>query len=251
MDAFILRVISCLCIFQGGVFSEECSQGVFGKRETFFVPAGGSLSLSCVVQHCGGNWTGNWKRENLTTSATVENSARHSFTIDPVSANRSQLHLKILSVRQSDEGLYKCNVKWRDGSHDVSHWMQVNVTKGVAFERKLLHRVLVCTGAFLCLPVILGLARCLSSEVKQQQQPHPITEVLLADGHNDRSHQPPQPPPRRPVPKKRTAPPHKAPSPSQQKPELLYAHISQDALRNQKAQRETVQPTVYSSVRFS
>ncbi|PWA20453.1 hypothetical protein CCH79_00003588, partial [Gambusia affinis] len=178
MDAFILRVISCLCIFQG-----ECSQGVFGKRETFFVPAGGSLSLSCVVQHCGGNWTGNWKRENLTTSATVENSARHSFTIDPVSANRSQLHLKILSVRQSDEGLYKCNVKWRDGSHDVSHWMQVNVTKGVAFERKLLHRVLVCTGAFLCLPVILGLARCLSSEVKQQQQPHPITEMDIMIDH--------------------------------------------------------------------
>ncbi|XP_027900824.1 uncharacterized protein LOC114161621 [Xiphophorus couchianus] len=248
MYAFTLRVISCLCIFQGGVFSEECSYGVFGKRETFLVPAGGSLSLFCVVQHCGGNWTGNWKRQNLTTSTTVENSARHRFTIGPVSANQSKLHLKILSVRESDEGFYTWNVKWSDGSHDVSHWMQVNVTKGVAFERKPLHRVLVCTGAFLCLPVILGLARCLSSEVKQQ--PHPRIEVLLADGHKDRSHQAPQPPPRRPIPKKRTAPPHKAPSPSQQKPELLYADISQDALRNQKAQREPVEPTVYSTVRF-
>uniref|UniRef100_A0A087XT00 Uncharacterized LOC103148115 n=2 Tax=Poecilia formosa TaxID=48698 RepID=A0A087XT00_POEFO len=250
MYPFILRVISCLCIFQGGVFSEECSQGALGKRETFFVPAGGSLSLSCVVQHCGGNWTGNWlKMWENSTSTTVENSARHRFTIAPVSANRSELLLKILSVRQSDEGLYKCSVKWSDGSNAVSHWKQVNVTKGVASQRKLLHRVLVCTGAFLCLPVILGLARCLSSEVKQQ--PHPRIEVLHADGHRDRSHQPPQPPPRRPVPKKRTAPPHKALSPSQQKPELLYADISQDALMNQKGPREPVQPTVYSSVRFS
>ncbi|XP_054884565.1 uncharacterized protein LOC129359164 [Poeciliopsis prolifica] len=249
MYTFILRVISCLCIFQGGVFSEECSQGVFGKRERFFVPAGGSLSLSCVVQHCGGNWTVNFKRENLTTSTTVENSARHRFTIAPVSANQSKVNLKILNVRQSDEGLYTCNVKWSDGSHDVSHWMEVNVTKGVALERKLSHRLLVCTGAFLCLPVILGLARCLSSEVNQQ--PHPTKEVLLADRHKVRSHQPPQPPPRRPVPKKRTAPPNKALSPSQQKPELLYADISQDALKNQKALREPAQPTVYSSVRFS
>uniref|UniRef100_A0A3B5KUJ8 Ig-like domain-containing protein n=1 Tax=Xiphophorus couchianus TaxID=32473 RepID=A0A3B5KUJ8_9TELE len=227
MYAFTLRVISCLCIFQGGVFSEECSYGVFGKRETFLVPAGGSLSLFCVVQHCGGNWTGNWKRQNLTTSTTVENSARHRFTIGPVSANQSKLHLKILSVRESDEGFYTWNVKWSDGSHDVSHWMQVNVTKGVAFERKPLHRVLVCTGAFLCLPVILGLARCLSSEVKQQ--PHPrIESVCGVFDLVEVSHS----------------------FISSYMLQLLYADISQDALRNQKAQREPVEPTVYSTVRF-
>lgn len=142
-----------------GVFSEECSYGVFGKRETFFVPAGGSLSLFCVVQHCGGNWTGNWKRQNLTTSTTVENNARHRFTIGPVSANQSKLHLKILSVRESDEGFYTCNVKWSDGSHDVSHLMQVNVTKGIysftcANQTWIMHILVISVCALLFFSVI-------------------------------------------------------------------------------------------------
>ncbi|XP_012738307.2 uncharacterized protein si:dkey-52l18.4 [Fundulus heteroclitus] len=250
MYAFLLSAISCLCFLQGGVLSEECSQSVLGKRETFPVASGSSLSLSCVVQHCGHSWSGKWAWENTTGYSTdVKDSARHllsNFTLD---ANKTKLNLKIAGVIQSDEGSYRCNVQWSDRSSDVSHWMQVNVTKGVASQRKILHRVLVCTGAFLCLPAILGLARCLSSEVKPQ--PHPRIEVLYAAVNNDRSQQPPQPLPRRPVPKKRTAPPHRAPPTPQKKPELLYADISQDALRKHEAEREPVQPTVYSSVRFS
>ncbi|XP_047247648.1 uncharacterized protein si:dkey-52l18.4 [Girardinichthys multiradiatus] len=251
MYEFLLSAISCLFIFQGGVFSEECSQGVIGKRMALFAPAGSSLSLFCVVQHCGGQWTGNWIWENQTdsTSAAVTNSARHDVTSVTLDVNKTKLDLKIGNVVQSDEGSYRCNVKWSDGSSDVSHWMQVNVTKGVAFQRTLLHRALVCTCAFLCLPVILGLARCLSSKVKPQ--PDPRAEVLHAAERRDSSHEPPQPPPRRPVPKKRTAPPQKAPQTSQQKPELLYADISQDALRNQRDVRGPINPTIYSSVRFS
>ncbi|MED6270390.1 hypothetical protein CHARACLAT_009716 [Characodon lateralis] len=194
MYEFLLSAISCLFIFQGGVFSEECSQGVIGKRMAFFAPAGSSLSLSCVVQHCGGHWTGYWIWENQTdsTSAAVTNSARHDVTSVTLDVNKTKLDLKIVNVVQSDEG--------------------------VAFQRTLLHRALVCICAFLCLPVILGLARCLSSEVKPQ--PHPRIEVLYAAERRDSSHEPPQPPPRRPVPKKRTAPPQKAPQTSQQKPEV-------------------------------
>uniref|UniRef100_A0A3Q2D218 Ig-like domain-containing protein n=1 Tax=Cyprinodon variegatus TaxID=28743 RepID=A0A3Q2D218_CYPVA len=248
MFEFLLRAIVCLCFLQGGVCS-ACDRKLIGERGTFFVPAGSSLSLSCVVQHCGNSWDSSWTWLNATgATSTVEKSARHFFTDVPLNTNKTKVSLKIASVIQADEGSYACKVKWRD-DEDTGHWMQVNVTKGVESQRKAWHRVMVCAGAFLCLPVILGLARCLSSEVKPQA--HPRKKVLYEAVNKDRSHQPPQPLPRRPVPKKRNTPPQKAPSGSQQKSELLYADISQDALRIQKAGREPLQPTIYSSVRFS
>ena len=73
----------------------------------------------------------------------------------------------------------------------------------VPSQRSVLHRLLVCAGAFLCLPIILGLARCLSSEVK----PQPLPRTLST--HAAVHHPAPQPPPRCPVPQKRSAPPRK------------------------------------------
>lgn len=78
----------------------------------------------------------------------------------------------------------------------------------VPSQRSVLHRVLVCAGAFLCLPIILGLARCLSSEVKPQPLPRTLVSTHSAV-YRDQPQPAPQPPPRRPVPQKRSTPSHK------------------------------------------
>lgn len=70
----------------------------------------------------------------------------------------------------------------------------------VPSQRSVLHRVLVCAAAALCLPIILGLACCLSSEVK----PRSLSRMLSTHTavYRDHSHPAPQPPPRCPVPQK-------------------------------------------------
>lgn len=74
--------------------------------------------------------------------------------------------------------------------------------------RKLLHRVLICACALLCLPIILELARCLSSEVKPQ--PLPRAEVIYEVPYAaQQTISAPQPPPRCPVPQKCKTPPPK------------------------------------------
>ncbi|KAF1393782.1 hypothetical protein PFLUV_G00019620 [Perca fluviatilis] len=246
MCYYLLRTISCLCLLHTSLHAEECSQGVLAERETLYVPAGGSLSLSCVVQHCGGAWTGNWMRTNSTNEKL---SVRHHLTNVTLSANKTQLILNFLSVKQSDEGSYGCSVKWGQGDTDQGHFKYVNVTAAVPFQRSVLHRVLVCAGASLCLPIILGLAHCLSSKVKPQ--PLPRTLSIAAAVYRDQPHPAPQPPPRCPIPQKRSTSFHKAVPKSRQKIEVVYADISQDALRQQGATREPDQSTVYSSVRFS
>ncbi|XP_073344786.1 uncharacterized protein [Pagrus major] len=247
MTNYLLSAISCLCLLLTCVQAEECSQTVLAARDTFEVPAGGSLSLSCVVQHCGKNWTGHWVWTNSTDdrSNAVKESARHRLTSVELSANKTRQILNLLSVDQSDEGSYGCSVKWSQGQTAQGHLTYVNITAAVPSQRSVLHRVLVCASAFLCLPIILGLARCLSSEVK----PQPLPRTLSTDAA---VYQPaPQPPPRCPVPQKRSAPPRKARSKNQEKTEVVYADISQGAPRQEGAIREPAQSTVYSDLRFS
>ncbi|XP_069546789.1 uncharacterized protein [Brachyistius frenatus] len=199
MYGYILSAISCVCIFHSGLSAEKCSRAVVAKRETFYVPAGGSVSLSCVVQHCGETWTGSWMRKNSTDEnfRTVQKSARCHLTNVTLSDNETKLVLNILRVNQLDEGSYGCKVTWGEGQTDQGNLMNVNVTTAVPSQRTLWHRVLVCAGASLCLPIILGLARCLSSEVKSQLLPTSAAE------YTDQTLLPPQPPPRCPVPQKR------------------------------------------------
>ncbi|XP_044057461.1 uncharacterized protein si:dkey-52l18.4 isoform X2 [Siniperca chuatsi] len=229
MYKYIFSTVSCLC----------------------FLHNGGSLSLSCVVQHCGDKWTGNWMWRNSTVEKlkAVEESVRYRLTTVTLSANQTQLILNFPSVNQLDEGFYGCRVTWTEDYIDEGHLTYVNVTAAVPSQRSVVHRVLVCAGASLCLPIILGLARCLSSEVKPQ--PLPRTLSTYAAVYRDRPHPAPQPAPRRPVPQKCSASSHKAPPKSQQKAEVVYADISQDALRQQGANREPDQATVYSSLKFS
>lgn len=242
MYDYLLCAISWVWILHAGVWAEECSQGVLGRRETHHVPAGGSLSLSCEVQHCGDTWTGTWRWKNSTHEefSTVEESTRHHLTNKTLSANSTRLELKILRAELLDEGSYQCSVVWGEGNTEQGHLLNVNITAAVPPQRVVWHRVLICAGAFLCLPVVLGLARCLSSEVKHQLLP---AAPLYTAVQTNTPRSAPQPPPRR----------HKARPKHQQKAEIVYADISQDALRQQEhgATRENAQSTVYSAVRFS
>ncbi|XP_036931050.1 uncharacterized protein si:dkey-52l18.4 [Acanthopagrus latus] len=247
MTNCLLSAISCLCLLLTCVRAEECSPTVLAARDTFAVPAGGRLSLSCVVQHCGKHWTGHWVFENSTHdgSIVVKESARHRLTHVNLSGNKTQQILELLSINQSDKGFYGCSVKWSQRETEQGHLTYVNVTAAVPSQRSLLHRLLVCASASLCLPIILGLARCLSPEVKPQPLPRtPSTHAAVY-------HPAPQPPPRCPVPQKRSAPPRKARPKYQQKTEVVYADISQGALRQEGAIREAAQSTVYSDLRFS
>ncbi|XP_070826869.1 uncharacterized protein [Chaetodon trifascialis] len=251
MGNYLLSAISWLCLLHTGVCSEECSQNVLARRDTVYAPAGSSLSLSCVVLHCGTAWNGKWIWRNPTDEklTVVQASERHRLANVMLSANETQLILHFLSVNQSDEGFYGCSVTWDQGVIGLGHLMHVNVTAAVPTQRSVLLRVLVCVSAFLCLPIILGLAYCLSSEVKPQPLPSPLP--IYAAVYRDRPHPSPQPPPRCPVPQKRSTSSYKAAPKSQQKTEVVYADISQGALGQQAAPREPAQSTVYSSLAFS
>lgn len=252
MYDYLLWAISCVWILHAGFCAEECSQGVLGKRETFHVPAGGSLSLSCEVHHCGDTWTGTWRWKNSTHEefSNVEESTRHHLTNVTLSANSTRLDLEILRAEPEDEGSYQCRVTLGGGNTEQGHLLIVNITAAVPPQRVVWHRVLICAGAFLCLPIILGLAHCRSSKVKHQLLP---TAPLYAAVQRNPPHLAPRPPPRRPKPQERKTTAHKAHPKHQQKTEIVYADISQDALRQQEhgAMRETPQSTVYSAVRFS
>ncbi|CAI5694386.1 uncharacterized protein si:dkey-52l18.4 isoform X1 [Oreochromis niloticus] len=255
MYTYLLGVICFVCIFQAGLCAEECQLSILAKRDMDYVPEGDSLSLSCVVQHCGNNWTAAWMWENSTYDfrKPVKESERHHLTNKTISASQTKLFLNIQSVNQSDEGSYGCMVVWDTGVSENGHRTHVNITAALITgpsPRKLLHRVLICACALLCLPIILELARCLSSEVKPQPLPRAqvIYEVPYATQPTILA---PQPPPRCPVPQKCKAYPPKAPPKVKRKPEVMYAVISQGALKQQRATRQPAQSaTVYSSLRF-
>ncbi|XP_054461458.1 uncharacterized protein si:dkey-52l18.4 [Anoplopoma fimbria] len=246
MSYRLLRAISCLFLLHTVLHAEQCSQRVVAERETLYVPAGQSLSLSCVVQHCGGAWNGNWIRRNSTDEMLI---VRHRLTNVTLSAYETQLTLNFLNISQLDEGSYGCRVIWAEGETEQGHLKYVNVTAAVPSKRSILHRLLVCAGASLCLPIILGLAHRLSSEVKPQ--PLPRTLSTYSAVYRDQPEPAPQPPPRCPIPQKQSASFHKAVPKSPQKTEVVYADISQGALRQQVATREPDPSTVYSALRFS
>lgn len=251
MFGYLLSVLVFVCILQAGVCNEECNQAVVARRQVFYVSVGGSLSLSCVVRHCGDNWTGAWMWKNSTDEVfnTVNESARHHMTRVILSDNKTRLVLETLRVNQSDEGSYGCRVTWNEGATEQGHLMYLNVTTGVPSQRDIFHRIVICTCAFLCLPIILGLARCLSSGVKPQ--PLPVTEFTYAAVCKD-PRSAPKPPPRRPIPQKRNFPhSHKAPPKPLHKTEVVYADISHDSVEQQGVTRMPVQSTVYSLLNIS
>ncbi|XP_022046403.1 uncharacterized protein si:dkey-52l18.4 [Acanthochromis polyacanthus] len=250
MYDYLLFAICYVWILQTGFCDEECSQGILARRETYNVPAGGSLSLSCEVQHCGDTWTGTWMWKNSTYEefSTVKEGERHRLTNVTLTANKTRLVLKLLRADPLDEGSYKCSIIWGAGNTEQGHLTNVNITTAVPSQRIFWHRVLICAGAFLCFPIFVGLAHCLSSEVNHQLLP---TAPLYTAVERNPPASAPQPPPRRPAPPKRKTTPSKVRPKHQKNTEVVYADISQDALKQQGAMREPAQSTVYSSVRFS
>ncbi|KAK2846957.1 hypothetical protein Q5P01_009956 [Channa striata] len=245
----LLTVISCLCIVPAVLSSDECSPGVMARREKVVVPQGSSLTLSCVVKHCGKNWTGNWMLENSHHEKLIESSDRYYLTNETLSANETKLFLNFRRVNQSDEGSYGCKIIWGTGHISQGHLTLVNITAAVPAGRNLLHRFLICGGVFLCLTVVLGLACCQCSRIKHQHLPG--TKSTLTHKPREQPRLAPTPLPRRPIPKKRSTSPCKAPAQSERRAEVVYADISQGSLKQLGATREPAQSTVYSSVRFS
>uniref|UniRef100_A0A8C7ZZ13 Ig-like domain-containing protein n=1 Tax=Oryzias sinensis TaxID=183150 RepID=A0A8C7ZZ13_9TELE len=274
MSSLFLSAVSCACVFYLGVSAEACTPAVLAKRGSIFVSEGHTLSLSCVVQHCEVTWTGKWKWEKSmdSNSSIVTENQRHSLMVKTPTASEIQLLLEVRRVKAADMGAYRCSVEWGDGSTELGHWTYVNITRGkqcntekkgtnssrifsiyflssfsaVPTQRKDLHRYCVLAGASLCLPVILGLARGLSSKVKPQPQ-HRMPVIYAAVTKN-RPHEAPQPPARHSLPQKCSSPAFQDPK-SEQKTELVYADICQDAKGSQRGVRGPTESTVYSSLR--
>ncbi|KAF6736128.1 Mast/stem cell growth factor receptor kita [Oryzias melastigma] len=248
MSMLFLSAVSCACVFYLGFSAEACTPAVLAKRGSVFMSEGNTLSLSCTVQHCESTWAGKWKWEKSidSNSSIVRDSPRHHLMEKTPKASEIQLLLEVQRVEPADMGAYRCSVQWADGSTELGHWTYVNITRVVPTQRKVLHRFLVWAGASLCLPVILGLARCLSSEVKPQPQ-HRM-QVIYAKVDKNQPHEPPRPPPRRSHPQKGRPPAFQGEK-SKQKTELVYADIYQDVKGTRQVVRAPTESTVYSSVR--
>uniref|UniRef100_A0AAQ4S670 Uncharacterized protein n=1 Tax=Gasterosteus aculeatus aculeatus TaxID=481459 RepID=A0AAQ4S670_GASAC len=113
-------------------------------------------------------------------------------------------------------------------------------TRTVPSTRSALHRVLVCAGVCLCLPIILCLVHGLSSEVK----PQPLPRTLSI--YREQQQPAPRPPPRCPVPQKPSTRSDKAVPESIQKKEVVYGNISQHALGQPGASGEPEPTAAYS-----
>lgn len=260
MYRYLLSAISSLCILSLGADAEDC-KSVRNRRQTYNAVFGESLSLSCIVQHCGDTYTWKWIWKNSTddTFDSVPKNIRHTLTSEELSANKTQLFLDIEKVSDLDEGCYGCRVEWSSLEVEQGHLMCVNVTAAVSTDRKVLHRILVCFAVVLCLTVILGLVFCLRSKVRPRSRHRKFTPVTSpqsmprpsAEYQTPLHQSTPQPPPRRNAPEKHSASFKKAPQRPKQT-EVVYADISQDALRQQQRVKLSEQPsTVYSSLRFA
>uniref|UniRef100_A0A8C1TCS1 Si:dkey-52l18.4 n=1 Tax=Cyprinus carpio TaxID=7962 RepID=A0A8C1TCS1_CYPCA len=208
-------------LFCGLGLCELCSS-VRASRATKFVAEGGNLQMSCEVRHCGlSGWTGGWVFQGLDTVvfSSLIPSERIEMSRSSSTANSTHLLLHIHNINQSDAGAYKCLISWPQNITSSGHVTFVNVTAADSSGRSLSHRVLLCFGALMCFPVVLGFVWCLT-----------------------RDHHPPPPP----VPPR----PH-----TSCKIQLHILQICQvtvnDSRRENDHPKQASEPTVYSSVHFS
>ncbi|KAJ0063909.1 hypothetical protein NL108_013630 [Boleophthalmus pectinirostris] len=249
----------CLCMLFLGAAAENCFTAVLNRRATLNVVTGESLSLSCVVQHCGEKFKGKWIWKNSTDEPfrSLQSNEYLSLKNEDLSANQTRLSLHLLTVKESNEGFYGCSVEWDSQEMEQGHLMFVNVTVAVPSDRTVLHGILICICTFICVIIIVGLVfRQRSKVVPFCRKFAPLTSPRPTPQHSVEYQAPlqqstPQPPPRRHAPQKDRVISKKAPQPPQ-KTEVVYADISQDALlRQQQRVNDSQQSTVYSSVRFT
>ncbi|XP_052472684.1 uncharacterized protein LOC128029145 isoform X2 [Carassius gibelio] len=227
-----LTFLALLC-FLKVTLSELCSS-VRASRAKRFVAEGGSLHLSCEVQHCGlPGWTGGWYFQELDRIGftLLTPSERIKMSNYSSTANSTHLLLHIHNINQSDAGAYMCETSWPNNIISKGHLTYVNVTAAAvgagagaanSSDRSLSHRVLLCFGALMCFPVVLGFVWCLT-----------------------RDHHPPPPP----------VPPHPRMSYAYRvkpKQEVVYAEVAlNDSRRQNDHPKQASEPTFYSSVHFS
>ncbi|XP_051963705.1 uncharacterized protein si:dkey-52l18.4 isoform X4 [Xyrauchen texanus] len=143
--------LAFLCILK--VCECERCLSVRASRGSKFVPEGGSLQMSCEVEHCGVlSWTGGWTFQDMQRSTEwtfLTPSLRIQLSNYTLTTNSTNLLVNIQNINQSDAGAYKCLISWPQHITSSGHVTYVNVTEGPLLctaessGRKLSHRVLV------------------------------------------------------------------------------------------------------------
>ncbi|XP_067102775.1 uncharacterized protein si:dkey-52l18.4 [Osmerus mordax] len=245
MSIYLFFILACPCLIQG-LAEEKCHDSVLARRDSVYARQGDSLSLSCVVQHCGHScWSGGWRRSTEGGFLMLKPTERHLFYNETLSANQTRLLITILNINQSDAGLYGCHINWDKRGSSVGHHTYVNVTEAIPglSQRSELYRILVCVSILLC--TILGLTYIMS-KVKLQSHPQPpcLSPLQLPS--------PPRLLPRQPIPPKTKPKPRTKPKPKLNI-ELVYAVLSPDSLRQNPpgSLRDPSERTVYSSLRIT
>ncbi|XP_043114565.1 uncharacterized protein si:dkey-52l18.4 isoform X2 [Puntigrus tetrazona] len=211
-------------VFSGILKVCELCPSVRASRATKFVAEGGSLQLSCEVQHCGlSGWTGGWvfqESDSLKFTSLIP-SERIGTSNSSSTANSTHLSLHIHNINQSDAGAYKCSINWPQKITSSGHVTYVNVTAAAdSSGRSLSHRVLLCFGALMCFSVVLGFVWCLTRDRHPPPPPVPPRTSFAAG--------------------------------AKPKKELVYAEVAMNKSRRQNdPPKQASEPTVYSSVRFS
>ncbi|TRY66150.1 hypothetical protein DNTS_010867 [Danionella cerebrum] len=173
---FTLVTLMFLCLLN--VCECETCGTIRARRVWKFVEEGGSLKLSCEVQHCGlSSWTGGWTFQGKQgTSFTPLNSTERISLSNSSAASSSHLIVSIHNVNQSDAGAYRCKVIWPQSIMSYGHVTYVNVTPVTESHldssgRSVAIKVLLCLGSLFLLLFVLGFVWCLT---QNHQSPPPV-----------------------------------------------------------------------------
>ncbi|XP_018603793.1 uncharacterized protein LOC108932086 [Scleropages formosus] len=182
---FLLSGIFSAIYLIPGCKADPCSPNVLASRKTIYIPEGQSVSLSCEIQHCGDlGWKGGWGRYTENTFTLLGPTPRHLLYNKTLLQESIVLYMKILNTSRLDSGIYQCRINWTNNQSSNGHITYMNITEATpAAGRKILTRMLVCSGALLCFPVVLGVARCLCPKDTQSTDVasgRPKTEVVYA-----------------------------------------------------------------------
>ncbi|KAL4647564.1 hypothetical protein GN956_G8026, partial [Arapaima gigas] len=151
-------------VFFSGCKFELCSPSVVASRNKMFIPQSQNVSLSCDIHHCEDlGWKGGWGRHMENKFTLLSSTPRHLLYNRTLNHQHTTLHMTILNTSFLDSGMYQCRISWTNGQSSNGHITYINITEAIPKTgRKMLTRMLLCSGAVLCLPLVLGILHCLS-----------------------------------------------------------------------------------------